>query len=315
MPTTNGALGAGNINVTRSATFIPEVWSDDIIVSYKKSLVMANLVKKMSFVGKKGDTVRIPAPVRGVANVKSANSQVQIQYATEGEVVVLIDKHYEYSRLIEDIVKVQALPSQRRMYTDDAGYALARQVDTDLIRLGRSSNNGAGTNVYAAAYAGGDGTTAYVAASNNETALTDPGIRRMIQRLDDNDIPMDGRHLVIPPSSRNTMMGISRFTEQAFVGDGSTIRTGNIGNVYGVDVYVTPNCDTASGSNAARVALLFHRDAFVLVEQQAVRSQTQYKQEYLGDLYTSDTIYGVQILRKGDNAEIPTAAFAIAVPA
>jgi len=101
---------------------------------------------------------------------------------------------------------------------DDAGYALARQTDIDLIQLGRQANNGAGTNVYAAAYAGGDGTTLYVAGSNNESAFTDAGIRRMIQRMDDNDLPMKDRYLVVPPSARNTLMGIARYTEQAFRG-------------------------------------------------------------------------------------------------
>lgn len=318
MAISTAAIGAGNVNVTRAATFIPEVWSEEIIIAYEKRLVMAGLVKKISFKGKKGDTLHIPAPTRGQANAKAANTQVQIQYDTESEVTVSLNKHFEYSRLIEDIVSVQALPSLRRAYTSDAGYALARQKDTDIIQLGRSANNGAGTAVYATAYIGGDGSTAYVAGSNNESALTDPGIRRMIQRLDDNDVPMDERYLVVPPSSRNTLMGIARFTEQAFVGEsgsGNTIRNGRIGELYGVEVFVTPQCDTTTGSNAARVALMFHRDAFVLVEQMGVRSQTQYKQEYLGDLMTSDTLYGVQILRKGDDADVPASAFAIAVPA
>ena len=35
----------------------------------------------------------------------------------------------------------------------------------------------------------------------------------------------------------------------------------------------------------------------VLAEQQGVRSQTQYKQEYLGSLYTADTLYGTAVLR------------------
>jgi hypothetical protein len=38
--------------------------------------------------------------------------------------------------------------------------------------------------------------------------------------------------------------------------------------------------------------LLFHTDALVIAEQSAIRSQTQYKQEYLADLLTSDTLYG-----------------------
>jgi N4-gp56 family major capsid protein len=302
------ALGSNHVTNTTGATFIPEIWSDEIIAAYKKSLVAANLFKKMSFTGKKGDTIHIPSPTRGVASLKAAETQVTLQAATETEVNVLVDKHYEYSRLIEDITEVQALSSLRRFYTEDAGYALSKQVDTSLIQLGRTFNGGSGV-TYGGAYIGGDGTTAYTSGSSNASALTDAAIRRTIQRLDDNDVPMDGRFFLIPPSARNTLMGLSRYTEQAFVGEvgnGNTIRNGEIGNLYGIPVFVSSNCDTATGG--ARIALLGHKDAAVLVEQQGVRSQTQYKQEYLGTLYTADTLYGVKELR--DNA-----CFALAVPA
>ena len=42
---------------------------------------------------------------------------------------------------------------------------------------------------------------------------------------------------------------------------------------------------------------MFHKDWMVYAEQMAVRSQTQYKQEYLADLFTADTIYGVGEIR------------------
>ena len=306
------ALGTDHVTVTTAATFIPEIWSDEIAAAYKKNLVAANLIKKMNFRGKKGDTVHIPVPTRGSASAKSASTQVTLIAATESEKTVSINKHYEYSRLIEDIVEAQAQSSLRQFYTDDAGYALAKQVDTDLIQLGRVVNGGSAGARYDAAYIGGDGTTTfdYTANTNtgNASALTDAAIRRTIQRLDDSDVPMDGRFFIIPPSSRNTLMGIARYTEQAFVGEsgaGNTIRNGEIGNVYGIPVFVSSNADSASatstypasGSAIARIALMGHRDAFVLVEQMAVRSQTQYKQEYLGTLFTADTLYGVAELR------------------
>ena len=312
-------LGTNNVTVTTAATFIPDIWSDEIVASYKKNLVLANLVMKMSFKGKKGDVVHVPSPTRGSASAKAAGSQVTLIAATESEVQVSINKHYEYSRLIEDIVEAQALNSLRNFYTADAGYSLAKQVDTDLIELGRSTNGGAGTNAYATgAFIGGDGTSAYVAASNNETALTDAAIRRTIQRMDDTDTPMDGRFFIIPPSSRNTLMGLARYTEQAFVGGtNNTIRTGEIGNLYGIPVFVSSNCDTASGSSAARVCLMGHKDSLVLVEQIGVRSQVQYKQEYLATLFTSDTLYGVQILRDAASVGAAKSAsmFALLVPA
>jgi len=318
-------LGTNNVTVTTAATFIPDIWSDEIVAAYKKNLVLANAVMKMSFKGKKGDVVHIPAPTRGSAAVKAAGSQVTLIAATETEVQVAIDKHYEYSRLIEDIVEAQALNSLRNFYTADAGYSLAKQVDTDLIQLGRAFNGATvGTNDYATsnattkAFIGGDGTTAYNSTTSNASALTDAAIRRTIQRLDDNDTPMDGRFFVIPPSSRNTLMGLARYTEQAFVGNGNAIRNGEIGQLYGIPVFTTSNADTGAGNSTTdRICLMGHKDSLVLVEQIAVRSQVQYKQEYLANLFTSDTLYGVQILRAAASTGAAKSAslFALLVPA
>jgi N4-gp56 family major capsid protein len=320
---------SGSVTTTTAANFIPEIWSDEIIAAYKKNLVLANLVMKMNFKGKKGDTVHIPAPTRGSASAKVATDAVTLIAATESEVQVSINKHYEYSRLIEDIVEAQALNSMRQFYTADAGYALARQVDTDLIQLGRSANGGtAGSARYDAGFIGGDGTTTFDYTQNtntgNATALTDSAIRRTIQRLDDNDTPMDGRFFIIPPSSRNTLMGLARYTEQAFVGNGDAIRNGEIGNLYGIPVFTSSNADSASataafptsGSAIARVCLMGHKDSMVLVEQVGIRSQVQYKQEYLATLFTSDTLYGVAALRNAATvgAAKSSSMFALVVP-
>jgi N4-gp56 family major capsid protein len=314
-----------SVTVTSAANFIPEIWSDEIIAAYKKNLVLANVVKKMNFRGKKGDTVNIPAPVRGTANAKAATDAVTLIAESDTLIQVLINKHYEYSRLIEDIAEVQALTSLRSFYTDDAGYALARRIDTDLVQLGRAFNGATvGTDDYATsaattkAFIGSDGTTAYNSSSSNAAALTDAAIRRTMQRLDDNDVPMDGRFFLIPPSSRNTLMGLARYTEQAFVGNGDAIRNGEIGQLYGMAVFASSNADFGAGSSGAdRICLMGHRDSMVLIEQMAVRSQTQYKQEYLGTLFTADTIYGVKALRTSatGSAANASAAFALAVPA
>ena len=313
------------VTVTTAATFIPEIWSDEIIAAYKKNLVLANIVMKMNFKGKKGDAVHIPAPTRGSASAKAASTAVTLIADTETEIKVDINKHFEYSRFIEDIVEAQALNSLRQFYTSDAGYALAKQVDTSLIQLGRAFNGATvGTNDYATATAttkafiGGDGTTAYNSSTSNASALTDAAIRRTIQRLDDNDTPMDNRFFLIPPSSRNTLMGLARYTEQAFVGNGTAIRTGEIGNLYGIPVFTSSNADTGAGTSGTdRICLMGHKDAMVLVEQIGIRSQTQYKQDYLATLFTSDTLYGVAALRAAatTGAALSSSAYALAVPA
>jgi len=294
------------VNSTNAATFIPELWSDEIVAAYKKNLVLANLVNKMSMVGKKGDTLHIPKPTRGSATAKAANTAVTIQADTETEVQVAVDKHYEYSRMIEDIVDVQALDSMRRFYTDDAGYALATQVDDDLFTLGKSFGDGDGSdwthsNVYYVDAANGIATYAVDTVASGDD-FSDLAFRELIKLMDDQDTPMDGRFLVIPPSARRDILGIDRYNSSDFV-DGRGINTGLIGSLYGVDIYVSSNVpviETAADNTAGddvRGAILAHRDTMVLAEQMAVRSQTQYKQEYLADLFTADTLYGVKELR------------------
>ena len=299
--------GASSIvNTTAAATFIPELWSDEIVAAYKKNLVLANIVNKMSMVGKKGDTLHIPKPTRGSATAKAANTAVTIQADTESEVQISIDQHFEYSRMIEDIVGVQALDSMRRFYTDDAGYALATQLDNDLFALGKSFGDGDGSDwTHANSY--------YVNASSGIAAyavdtvatgddFSDLAFRQLIKLMDDQDTPMDGRFLVIPPSARRDILGIDRYNSSDFV-DGRGVNNGQIGTLYGVDIYVSSNvpvietdADNTAGGDV-RGAILAHKDTMVLAEQMAVRSQTQYKQEYLADLFTADTLYGVKELR------------------
>ena len=299
---------------TEAATFIPEIWSDEIIAAYQKNLKMVPLVKKLGMTGKKGDKLHIPKPTRADASVKAENSAVNIIANTESELTVDVNRHFEYSRLIEDIVEVQALNSLRQFYTEDAGYALATKIDTDLHAVATGFGNGtmtlsptATSYQNSAAFFNNNGTTTAFTgqALPANTEFSDGFFRDMIQKLDDNNVPMESRVLVIPPATRNAIMGIDRYVSSDFVG-GQVVQSGLIGNLYGVDVYVSNNCATiASGK---RAALLFHKDAVVLAEQMTVRSQTQYKQEYLSTLYTADCLYGVQAYR-------PEAGFILAVPA
>jgi len=306
------------VNKTAADKFIPEIWSDEVIAAYQKNLVLANLVNKMTMRGKKGDTLHIPKPTRGVATAKAANTTVTIQADTETEVLVSIDQHFEYSRFIEDIVEVQALASLRRFYTDDAGYALAKKVDDTLFGLGKTFGNGSTDWTHSNSY--------YIDASTGLTAyaddtvvpadvFTDAGFRALIKLMDDADTPMDGRFFAVPPSLRAAIMGNDRYNSSDFV-DGRGVNNGQIGQLYGIDIYVTSNApiietdseNTASSGGDIKAAILAHRDTMVLAEQMSVRSQTQYKQEYLSTLYTADTLYGVKTVR-------PETGFVLAVNA
>ena len=312
------------VDKTAAGTFIPEIWSDEVIAAYQKNLKMSPLVKKISMTGKKGDTIHVPKPIRGAASAKAESTAVTIQANVEQELQIAVDRHFEYSRFIEDIVETQALNSLRQFYTEDAGYQLALKVDTDLMNAATGFGNG--TKTFAPANTGADWVASNSYYSNAGSALaayaadtvatgdnfSDAVFRALIKLMDDADVPMENRALIVPPAARSTIMGIDRYVSSDFVG-GRGVESGLIGNLYGVDVYVSSNApvletaaQNAGGSIDVRGALFFHKDAIVMAEQMAVRSQTQYKQEYLSTLYTADTLYGVETYR-------PEAGFILAV--
>lgn len=311
---------AGSTGLTEAGTFIPEIWSDEVIAAYEKHLVLANLVKKISMKGKKGDTINIPKPTRGVAQEKAQNTAVTIQGNTEEDVSVAITEHWEYSRLIEDIVDVQALASLRQFYTGDAGYALANKVDTDLFALAKTFGDSANddwvhSNSYFVDSTGKADSVALSTPGTGVRQFTDAAFRTMVQLMDEADVPMDGRTLIVPPTARNAILGIDRYVSSDFTTSGA-VQNGQIGNLYGIDVYVSNNCPDVVSTDETTPALgkgavFFHKDTMVLAEQQGIRSQTQYKQEYLGNLYTADTLYGVKALRPESGFVLATTGTAV----
>ena len=315
----SNASDANATGVTGLANFIPELWSNEIEAEYKSNLVARNAVKVMNHRGQKGDTIHIPIPTHQAANAKAEHVAVTLLQQVEGQVPISLNKHYEWSKLIEDIAGVQALSSQRSFYTESAAYSIAKEIDssvhTTFAQFGKSTYD------YDGAVVGSDGTTAWLAASDgNAAALADAGIRKMIQTLDDNDCPQSERTLIIPPVERNNLMGLARFTEQAYVGEmggGNTIRNGVIGNVYGVTVRVSSNCASITcgdASTVVRAGALLHKSAVCLVEQIGIRVQSQYKLEHLADLLTADAVWGVEAIRTGSTGEQEQAGVTFIVP-
>lgn len=301
----NSLSYANTVDVTDSAVFIPKLWSDEIIAAYKSNLVLAGLVNTLNHNKKKGDTIHFPKFASyPAANAKAANNVVTLVTQTDTELVVSINKHYEFSFVEEDIVAIQALDSVRQAYTDRAGYSLAKQVDSDLRDLGATWNSGT---AYSGGYIGSDGATAYSASANanagNGASITDDGMRRIVQRFDDNDVPSIDRVMIVPPVEKRKMLAVPRWVEQAFVGENgsaNSIRNGLIGDLYGIKLYVSTNIASilaTDASTAYRPALAFQKQGILLAMQEDVRSQTQSKLEALGTLFVSDVLYGVATAR------------------
>lgn len=345
-------LGTNHSTLTTQDKWIPQLWQDEAIATYMAKTVMRNLISVMQHEKHKGDSIIFPKPGRGDASVKAASTQVTLIADTATDITLTINKHYEYSKLYEDIADMLALNGMKKFYTKDAGYALARRIDAEIFKVMATMNGGSiagATNLFETSVIGGDGSTNFAGNANtntgNGTALTDVGLRTAIQTLEDSNINSSELNFVVPPVVIKTLRGIARFTEQAFRGDGDALRTGRVGNLYGVEVFESSLCpwihvNSVTGTQSVtftstaptgtafadefghavnwsastptdtkyRACALIHEDAIMLAEAQGVRVQQQYKQEYLGYLVTADCIFGTVEMRD-------YAALAVAVPA
>lgn len=270
---------------TTHATWIPEVWSKELIVARESALMLANLVKRFDTdIARYGDIIHVPSVTNLVAgDISTADGTLASQSPTETEVLITVDKWKGVVLKILDIAKAQAMPEFMAEYSGKMGYALGLAVETDLAALapGFSQNVGA----------------------YNTNTITDPIIRDAVQRLDDARVPFSDRHLFIKPVIKNALLGIDKFIRYDAIpylkGD-SPILKGNVGEVYGVAVHVSPEV-FVSGLNTSN--LMFHREAMALAVQKDQKMEQFARTGFVTPI-GSQTLYGVRELRDDHAVEV-----------
>lgn len=287
------ALGTNHQTTTTGAVFIPEVWSPEILRATEAALVTAPLVKRFdSDVSGKGDTIHVPNLSNLTVSDKSANTQVTLQAPTETSVTISIDKHKEASFLIEDILKVQSNYSHMSEYTQKAGYAIAKQVDTDILGL----------------YS--DLTTTDVGTYGED--ITNNTLLKACETLNLNNVPFEDRALLIYPTQLTAIMKLDRFIKSDYLGEyqkATPVQTGpnsryKWGDIYGIPVYYTTQVTQTAGTPTQTHNILFQKEAFALAMQVSPRVQSDYILEYIGNLVVVDTIYGIKTIRDDFGVEI-----------
>lgn len=282
MATVTGAYGSGNVNigVTAGNVFRPNVWSSEVLMFVKANLVLLPLIKHYDAdIAAYGQTVQIPNVGTITANVKSQNTLVTLNYNTETSTVITINQHYESSFLLEDIEKIQSKYDLRTDYTQAAAYAIASKVDNIIATVMTN------------------GFTAYGAYG---TALNDQVILFVNRYLDDAKAPGGNRSFVVTPQGKQEMLAIDKYIRYDAIGvggDNNSIMNGQIGEIYGVKVFMSQNLVQVTTNPNQNNHLFFHQEAVAVAMQENPRSQATYKQEYLGWLVTVDVLFGVTTLR------------------
>lgn len=270
------------IDSTTADVFIPEIWSQEVIVAREQRLVFASLVDRKYEKGLKyGDTVNIGSigNLTAQSKAKSTNAAIVYETVTETQLQISIAT-WEYNGIAtEKIVEVQAMIDLAAKYAPKQGYALDLAVDDVLAGLVDDFT----TNVI--------GTLG--------VSLEYDDILEGSQALDDSNSPDDGRVIIASPAQITEWMKLDAFIHA----DYSSVH-GGIGQPAGpaytkswlnMPVYKSTNVE---GSNAAgHDNCMIHKSALALVMQMNPTSHSVFDIDYLCQKIVVEQLYGSKEIR------------------
>ena len=280
---------------TTDQHFIPEIWADGIYKYFERKSVFRGLVDDYSalFAGKGyGDVLHIPEMSLISASDKVAGEDVTYDATATTETQLVVNKHKFVAKLFEDLTLIQSEADLVEKYSRMMGEALSRQVDADIWSELQSLEESLNL--------------------SNDDELTAGKFEEALATLGENDIPyMDGEcAMVVNPTLfadiLNPSAGIAQyFIRNDAVGEGNRgLRTGLVGSLYGIDVYMSNTVDTANEGGAGANTIsgaIFHKSAVAFASQQDVRVQSEYSIDALGTKVVADLLYGVKRIDDTDN--------------
>lgn len=269
--------------------FIPEIWSAQMYRDFDKALVFGNLVNR-DYEGEiraMGDTVKINAVGPISVNTYTKNSTtLTVQTLTGAQKTLLIDKADYFAFTVDDIDTAQQNPKVMAEAMRKAAYALANQVDG---RLG---------GLY------GEAGYTFTTEAVGPTAIAEK-MAEVHRRLDDENVPFEGRWMVVPPYMQRAMvLGAIGFSPATNAGikniDANGVwQTGRIGSAMGFDIYMSNNLtETANSGSTGRehYMLAGTRDAITLASQ--ITNIEAYRPELaFADAVKGLNVYGYTVLQ------------------
>jgi N4-gp56 family major capsid protein len=317
------AINGDMFSLAETQVFIPEIWSTEIFRYRMEMLILAQYCKRMNFMGRAGDLIRMPRISRLGVRPKVLKAPVEYQSITENEWTMTVNRYMESSFMIEDIVNIQAHTNLRQEYTRETGLALARDIDYRVM-------------AERAAIIGADATSHIV----STVPLAKADILAAIEILDRRRVPKEGRVFIITPAHYSSLLNIDELINMDYVNN-APVETGMIGRVYGIPVVVDNNITINSltglknGDNSPVLkptpgmtgsdyfpdqedgtvtsltanyysAMLLHSDCITLAMQQMPKTTSAFDIDYQANKVVSTQLYDVKLYRPDHGCIIST---------
>lgn len=251
--------GSFDTNPTYSGSFIPQLWSNKLNAKFFANTMLSE-VSNTDWEGEiknQGDSIRIrTAPSITINDYAGAGTTLSSEVPVPIYTDLQINKGKYFSVQVNDVLAHQADLDLMDMFTDDAAKQLKIAIENEVFfqwfvtEGAAAANKGAAAGAISAAYSLGTDTAPVNQATSGEILKM---ILRMSAALDEQNVPEEGRWLIMSPHDRHLLMQTD-IAQAYFTGDNSSIvRTGKIGMLDRFTVYVSnllPHGTTAKATVA-----------------------------------------------------------------
>lgn len=274
--------------------FVPELWRAPVDVALRSRLVYAGpLVVNREYEGDiqaQGDTVRVTSVGRPTISdyvPGPGGTVIAPEPINTGQRVFQVDQAKYWALAVDDVDKAQVNDNLMPVAMDEAGYATVKVIDSYVAGLyTQIPTSVPGLTIDDSAPSGGWVTEA---AKAYDEILVPLGVK-----LDEMDVPEEGRYCIMPPWLYGVLRRDSRFIEAQKSADPSALRTGHVGDASGFTILKSNNVPVPTTSNFVITAGTNRAITFAdqITEMEAYRPESGF-----ADAVKSLRVYGAKVFR------------------
>jgi hypothetical protein len=299
--------GAATPSPAYSGTFIPEIWSGKLIEKFYASTVLA-AISNTDYEGEiknKGDKVIIRTKPTITIKDYRADGALEVERPASNVITLLIDKGKYFNLILDDVYEVQADINMMNLWSDDAAQQFKLVIDREVLLslIGKAAPSNRGTTagaISASVNLGVTGTPLQVVARNpaaGKVEIVDVLVR-LGQVLDENNIPEQGRWVIIP-AWLSAMVKMSELRDAALTGDGTSIlRNGRLGVVDRFTIYVSNLLPSGvpAGLSAGEWVIFAGTSHALTFASQINKVETMRSEHTFGQLLRGLQVFGYNVL-------------------
>ncbi|WP_460801486.1 phage major capsid protein [Microbacterium sp. GXF6406] len=291
------------------ASFIPKLWAAGLLVPYHGAAVFTQgSVANRDYQGEithKGDSVEINSIGSVTISDYDPDTDLSFENVSTAGQTMNIDQAKSFAFYVNDVDKVQAAGDFKSHAINEAGIGLAEASDAFAAgvlaagahadnKIGRVKIVSGGTQI-----AGAGQITAY-------DLLVDLG-----QKLNEADVPLAGRYVVVPPAFVSATQKDDRFARVDAAGTSETLRNGLIARAAGFDILLSNRLATVGGSGANKddkVIVAGVPGAFTFADQ-ILNTEAGRSEKRIADWVRGLNVFGAKVTRPKGIATATIQAF------